>query len=228
MPEWLPRRIRRKDSGGWIHVLLNSPMLPLWSVPREWPGETAFIVAGGPSVANQNLELLRGRKVIAINSSYERVPWADILIFGDNRWFREHRDKILTLSCRLVTVAATANDPKIMRLGKHKPPGMSSDPTRLTMRRTTLSAALNLAALMGCIKIVLLGADGKVGANGRAHHHSPHKWPQVEGCWDVQAEELRTLVDPLKSQGIEVLNASPGSAWDMWPIVSLESACAIG
>ena len=62
--------------------------MTLWSVPRAWPGETAYIVAGGPSVAWQDLGLLRGRRVIAVNSSWEAVPWAAILLFADLRWWQ--------------------------------------------------------------------------------------------------------------------------------------------
>jgi hypothetical protein len=65
----------------------------LWNVTPEWAGETVFIVAGGPSVAAQNLDVLAGRKVIAVNSSYERVPGADVLFFGDCRWWDEHRER---------------------------------------------------------------------------------------------------------------------------------------
>jgi hypothetical protein len=28
--------------------------MSFWSVPQEWIGETAFVVAGGPSAAGQN------------------------------------------------------------------------------------------------------------------------------------------------------------------------------
>ena len=60
-------------------------MKPFWSVPREWPGETAFIVGGGPSVLGQDLDALRGRRVIVINSSVYAVPGADFLFFDDHR-----------------------------------------------------------------------------------------------------------------------------------------------
>ena len=66
---------------------------PFWSVPREWPRQTAFIVCGGPSVLGQNLELLRGRNVIVINSSVYAVPWADYLYFGDWRWWNEDENR---------------------------------------------------------------------------------------------------------------------------------------
>jgi len=68
------------------------PSSEFWTVPRLWPGETVFIIGGGPSVRGQNIEALRGRRVIAINSSYLVAPWADYLIFADERWWAgDHR-----------------------------------------------------------------------------------------------------------------------------------------
>ncbi len=212
----------------------------MWSVPALWPGETVYIVAGGGSVRSQNLELLRDKRVILINSSYERlagfksglsgplIPAADFLIFGDHRWWgnREpnHQKNILGLACKLVTVQSI-NHPKVLRLRKNKPPGLSLDRKSLTMRRTTLSAAINFAAMLSEPKgaIVLIGADGKFGPSGERNHHRPHRWKHIEGCWQRHHDELATLVKPLKEFGVTVLNASPGSAWsDLWQVVSLE------
>ena len=50
--------------------------------------QTVFVVASGPSLADVDLEQLRGLNVIAINRSYEAVPWAEILYFSDARFFR--------------------------------------------------------------------------------------------------------------------------------------------
>ena len=56
-----------------------------WSIPPEWTGETAFLLGGGPSLKGFNAECLRGRRVIAINNSWELAPWADVLYFCDEK-----------------------------------------------------------------------------------------------------------------------------------------------
>lgn len=195
----------------------------LWTATAEWPGETAFIVAGGPSVAEQNLDLLRDRKVIVINSSYERVPWADFLYFGDSRWWNEHKANLAEFKGRIVSTAPSATgDKRVLMMRKNRPPGLSDNRQELTCRRTSLAAAINLAAHLGAKRIVLLGADGRLGNGGQSHHHVPHKWGLRDDCFDQQREDLQSLVKPLAKRGIEVLNASPGSALPFWPIVSLE------
>ena len=89
-------------------------MSAFYPVPREWPGETVFIVGGGPSVLGVDLEALRGRRVIAINSSVYAVPWADILYFGDWRWWHEPENKAAVASFpgRVVTTSRMVAEAK--------------------------------------------------------------------------------------------------------------------
>src|SRR6266404_2056010 len=78
-----------------------------WTVTPEWQGETAFLICGGPSVLDQNIDLLRGRKVMVVNSSCYRIPWADILFFGDERWGREYSEAVDAFRGRVVSVRET-------------------------------------------------------------------------------------------------------------------------
>lgn len=199
-----------------------------WSVPREWLGETAFLVGGGPSVLDVDLDLLSGRRVIAINSSYTRVPLADYLAFGDLRWWREHRLPLCDFKGRVVTWREKPEQLKdanreILILEKQLPPGLATLPTRLVFRRTSYSAAINLAVHLGASTIVALGLDGKPARDGRTHHHAPHpaRWVAPADKWLKQAAELKTLVEPLERLGVKLFNASPDSAVPFWPIVNL-------
>src|SRR5262245_43560906 len=101
--------------------------MPYWSVPQEWDAQTVFIVAGGPSVLDVNLELLRGRNVIAINSSVYAVPWAQFLFFGDYRWYAESENRIAVanFSGRVVTTSKLVRDPKVLICRKTEPPGLA-------------------------------------------------------------------------------------------------------
>jgi hypothetical protein len=195
-----------------------------WQVPREWPDETAFIIAGGPSVASQPVELLDGRRVIVVNSSYALVPWAPFLFFGDSRWWGDHAERVLSIfRGRIVTAAAEARpSERLLKLRKQQPPGLAEDTNAVRMRRTSLSGAINLAAHLGAAQIVLLGADGGPDASGRTHHHAPHRWDQLTHCWRDQRSDMETLVAPLAARGIRVINASPGSKLaDLWPVMPL-------
>lgn len=198
-----------------------------WSVPREWEGERAFIVAGGPSAGRVDLDRLRGRKVVVTNSSCIRVPWADYLVFGDIRWHRANRAAVDRFHGRVVAVHAIPDDRRVKRLvntmtDTRRPPRLSFDPSHLALRWTVLTAALNLAFLLGSEDIVLLGADGQVGPNGESHHHAPHPWALREGWQERQHEDLASIAAELKAAGVTVRNASPGSVLPFWPVIDLE------
>jgi hypothetical protein len=198
-----------------------------WRVEREWPGETAFIVGGGPSVLEQDLELLRGRRVIVINSSVFAVPWADFLFFGDWRWWHEPENKaaIAGFAERVVTTSRMVSDSKVLTCRKTNPPGLALARDSLMQKWTSLTAATNLAAhLVGPGgTIVWLGADGKHAADGRTHHHKPHRWPFKLGAYDKQRADLITIIPSLRTLRISLFNASPGTVWvDLAPVVSLQ------
>jgi hypothetical protein len=198
--------------------------MKFWTVPQEWPGETAFIIAGGPSVLEVDLEQLRGRRVILINSSVYCAPWADYLYFGDWRWWDQHKAAAATFAGRVVTVSMACNDLKIHVCRKTKPPGLCFLPDGLMQQWTSLTAATNLAAhLIGSGgSIVWLGADGKHRADGRSHHHKPHQWYSKPNCYGQHHADLLTIVPSLRKMGIAAFNASPGTAWaDVLPVIDL-------
>lgn len=197
-----------------------------WTVPHEWPGECCYIVAGGPSVLEQNLEQLRGRRVIVINSSVHAVPWADVCYFGDWRWWNEPENQaaVASFAGRVVTVSNMVRNPKVLVCRKGKPPGLSHQRDTLMQKWTSLTAATNLAAhLVGRGgTIVWLGADGKAAADGRVWHHKPHRWGPKPNRYDRHRADIATMVEPLRLMGITLLNASPNSAYaDLCPVVSL-------
>lgn len=198
-----------------------------WSVPREWPGETAFIVGGGPSVLQQDLELLHGQNVIVINSSVHAVPWADFLYFGDWRWWNEPENQAAVASFRgrVVTVSRLVSDQKVLICRTAHPPGLELQQDSLMQKYTSLTAATNLAAhLVGSGGIIVwLGADGRIAADGRTHHHKPHRFPCRRDAYDKQHADLVTIVPSLQALKISLYNASPGTAWaDLAPVVKLE------
>jgi len=67
------------------------------TVEREWEGQTAVLLGGGPSLTQEQIALVRtaheaGRvKVVAINDSYLWFPQADLLYAADASWHNAHR-----------------------------------------------------------------------------------------------------------------------------------------
>lgn len=201
-------------------------------IPPIWRGETAFVIGGGSSFGEVDPERLRGRRVVVVNSSWEKLPWADVLFFGDDRWWRHWKKKVVAgFPGHIITTATTAGELRVVKLRNsaarrglvRKPPLIwSTEACSVPMRRTSLLPAMNIAAhLLGMEgRIVLMGADGRA-HGGKSHHHAPHPWPVRPGCWDVQRRDFDEVLPLIKKHPLEVLNASPGSAWaDIWPVVS--------
>lgn len=218
-----------------------------WSVPKIWAGETVFILGGGPSLAGQGTERLRGRRCIAINSSYIRHPFCDYVFSGDQRWLKHKiHNKVLSGDAwhgRVVTYTRSVNWPGLLHLkllappdGKHTGrPVFTNKPIAVCGRHTSFHGAMNMALhLTGAFdprerrsRLVLLGADGGRDSKGRASHHDPHPWPQKEHSWGEQHFDLEMTLNPLADLGVEVLNASPGTHWpDLWPVTSLDEILA--
>jgi hypothetical protein len=201
-------------------------MTAFWTVEREWPGEVIYIIGGGPSVLTQNLERLRGQRVIVINSSVYAAPWADVLFFGDWRWWNEpdNRAAVANFKGRVVTTTRMKTAPKVKVCKKADPPGLAFERDSLMQRWTSLTAATNLAAhLVGRGgAIVWLGADGKITPE-RTHHHKPHPWPHKPGAYDKQHRDLMTIAPSLWQMGVAAFNASPDTAWDdLLPPINLD------
>jgi hypothetical protein len=200
-----------------------------WTVPREWPGEVVYIIGGGPSVLTQDLDRLRGQRVIVINSSVYAAPWADILFFGDWRWWNVNQAAVANFKGRVVTTTKMKTDPKVKVCKKAHPPGLAMQRDSLMQLWTSLTAATNLAAhLVGRGgAIIWLGADGKI-VPDRTHHHKPHPWPHKPGAYDKQYRDLITIVPSLWQMGVAAFNASPGTAWvDLLPLIKLEDVLEI-
>lgn len=184
-------------------------------------------MCGGPSVRKVDLNRLRGRRVIVINSSIHAVPWADVAFFADARWYRvpENRSAVERFSGEVVTLLPTRG-PRLISLRRKYPPGLASNRSSITTLKTSLTGAINVAKHKGVSTIVLLGADGRRADDGATHHHAPHKWSVAPGCWDEHATELSTIVSDLN--GTVVLNASPNSAWGhLFPVMTLDQALEI-
>jgi len=205
-----------------------------WTINPYWLGETVFVVGSGPSILKTNFELIRGRKIICINSSYEIVPFASMVYFGDGRWWTEHKNALNKFPGHVVTCSGLVRSNKVLRIHRMKPTnqetGFQYSREGVASQRTSLQGGMNLAAHLNSNerikgKIVLLGADmGRDPVTNVSHGHKPHKWPPRPGnvTWDEQMRHLKWIVPHLLKLGIEVTNCSATTRIPWWPRMPLE------
>lgn len=186
------------------------------------------MLAGGPSVRDLDLSLLRGFRVIAINRSGATWPDADALFWMDTTFENEHRALIENFAGMRVSNAPGPARWGIRRADAPRGHGDAAEPfccerSKLFRRHTATSGAGNLAVHLGIRRIGLLGVDLDFGADGACHHHapyakhrgkSPEKWRET---WDNHLRELTALAPVMRRIGVEVINCSLKSRLAAFP-----------
>ena len=220
--------------------------IPFWQVEPEWKGETVAILGGGPSLSPGDVNALHGRmRVIAVNNAYWLAPWADILYFSDEAWWCWHHGgtdpkgerhkgdpRYHAFPGRKVALANACTfrrEPAVRILQNYEAnPGLCEIRDGVYTGRSSGYQAINLAAHLGVARILLLGFDMRPVA-GRTHWHMAHKRATTpEDFGNTMLPWFRTLVEPCRARGIEVINCTPGSAIECFPKMTLDEALEIG
>lgn len=212
-------------------------MADFWRVPVLWPGETVAILGGGPSLKTLDLSLLRGKRVIAVNCAY-KLGRFDAVFFGDGAFVQRHApdlpwyDALRVTRCReyldqdWVRVVPQAERPSELNDWPMQIEGISIDPSVICWNSSSGGCAVNLATLLGAKRIVLLGYDMRT-------IETKHNWHDFYPDNDVTAhvddyERFRrpfiAIKRDLDALGIECVNATPGSALTVFPIMTPEEA----
>ena len=197
-----------------------------WSVPPEWYGDTCYILAGGPSLKGFDpFSIPVGGRIIVVNNSFLLCPFADVLYFCDRAWWLQHRTEVEAqfTGQYIVTIAADVGHSKLKRLRSSGLTGLDPDPGFLRHGCNSGYQAICLAYHFGAKRIVLLGYDMHVPPGGETHWHGGHKDTKPDKFAKLLEQNMlprfASLVEPLAAAGVEVVNATPGSALTCWPMV---------
>lgn len=199
-------------------------------IPKIWEKQTAFVLGGGPTL----LECLAGRtldkqNVLGVNAAYTLGAWVDVCWFGDAKFYWWNKDGLDAFAGMKFTYnrgirhgfASVAGQEGIDVVHRGKGRGLDMRVGYVGWNCSSGGSAINLAAQLGATRIVLLGYDMRV-VNGQKNW-LPH---------DEERTKLNPYVNFLrpfgrikqdaKRLGIEVLNATPGSALRKFPFVNLD------
>ncbi len=197
---------------------------------RVWAGETAVIVAGGPSLSlKQVREIGVARahdrcRVIAVSDAVYPCWFADICFSSDAKWWDHHLGVPSFKGQKVSRNCLGRYDVYYLR----ETGDTGFDPTPGTVRHGSNSGhqAVHLAAQLGAGRIVLVAMDFSDGG-ARDHWFGLHR-----GSMDMYSETekwrsaLRVLTAELANREIEVVNASLASTITWLPMTTLESALA--
>lgn len=200
------------------------------TVPKLWPESTIVCLGAGPSLTKADCDYVRGKaRVIAINTSIELAPWADVLYACDKKWWRwAHDDPKRYPNFRRFTglkYALTSESqryPGVVVLRNTGSAGLELKPDGLKNGRNGGYQAINLAVHLGARRILLLGYDMQR-SRGKEHWHGDHP-TRTHSPYTQFRESYTTIVQPLKDAGIEVINCSRETALHAFPEMPLEDA----
>lgn len=204
---------------------LRNPIMPweneIWTPELLFKGETVFCLASGPSLNQADVDKLKGRRVIAVNSSCRLAPWADVLFFTDNGWYEQRKDLVRDWMGLVVSMSRQAKrelddpavrapgaPPRVLRVKgcgdpdaqpRQRPPsgGLPKVPGFPPVGSPEIQQGRNSGATAVSLAIAM-GAACVVllgydcrVVNGREHFHDEYKGPRDLGLY--QNEFLRAF-----------------------------------
>lgn len=196
---------------------------------KDWREHSVVVVASGPSLDQHHLDLVRiartrgAYRVIVTNNTVQRAPWADVAFFGDYLAVQHYRHELGHLSQWW-----TSSRPAAQRFGCNYVEAEVGDGLGqhvLRMNGNTGGMAINLATLWGAERVLLLGFDMRLGDDGRPHWFGNHP----DGLIQTQRfkdwiASMRVIARDADDRGIEIINCTPGSALDCFPLATLRDA----
>jgi len=195
-------------------------------VPPLWKDGAAVIIGGGPSVNQTQIDLVHEAHskgiihVIAINNAYQIAPWADVLYAADRAWWGWHYEES---SKNFQGLRITSSKYAKMKYpdvtwieGEAHDQGLSKRRDSIVQGRIGGYQTINLAVNFGATRILLLGYDMRT-VGGMTHWHGNHPNRQ-RPIWKHRIEHFKNMLPDLKERGIEVINCTPGSALDAFPM----------
>lgn len=197
-------------------------------VPRRWPGGTVVCMASGPSLTVEDIAYVRDKApVIAVNTTYQKVLWADVLYACDAKWWGWHGQQVTESfhGLKYALEKPARHWPGVTVLRKTGVLGLERHPSGVKDGRNSGYQAVNVAYhLVGRGgRILLLGYDLKVGPHGEEHHHADHP-NRSRARYEPYVRAFRSIAGPLQEAGVSVINCSRRTALTMFPRLTIQEA----
>ena len=172
-------------------------------------------------MTKDDVNLLKGQKVIAINDNYLLAPWADVLYACDPIWWTWHNERPELKAFQGQKWTQNESwDPDEKRIVEQHHAlrwidskcemGLSTDPAYIHQGSNSGIQAINLAYHFGARRIVLLGFD-MMETGGKAHWFGEHpnkshpKFSNLLKFYQHVSEQAPTI-------GLEIINATRETA----------------
>lgn len=170
------------------------------------------VLATGPSLTADQVEHVRqahveGRcKAVAVSNAYQLAPWADALVSNDRNWWNVHPDAVNFAGKKFAGVAM------------HRIQELPASGGYVSGTNSGLQG-MRVAQMLGATKILLLGFD----MHGD-HYFGKHPHPLRN---TAPARFLSFIKQFDGWRGCAVVNCTPGSALQRFPMSTIEQELAV-
>lgn len=196
--------------------------------------KTIACLATGPSLTPADCDYVRGKAdfVIAINDAWKLAPWADVLFSSDRHWWRHYKGvpgfagQKIGIGSGIRKANSFHSHPDIDVYTNTGYSGLDTRPRCLRNGRNSGYAALNLAVLFGATKIVLLGYNMSHAHGAHYFGDHPNGLTQNAGLYPGFRRTFDSMVEPLQAHGVEVINCTPLSSLQTFPVRDLRDVLA--
>jgi hypothetical protein len=197
-------------------------------------GQSATVVGGGPSLKGFDFNQLLGKpNIITINAAFKYVPFADACFSEDVRFIEKFGNELNEFPGKVIWHCLKGVDPErgwkacpkvtiIRELRDDK--YWSKDLSSLSYSSNSAVGAINLAEILGCDPIYVLGLDCRADGMFMGNFHTDY--PQGWEVGAIQAENWRSdfehwVAPNCKSRIVNVVNTAYESAIQCWDKISL-------
>jgi hypothetical protein len=183
------------DSGA---AVLEADYRPSWN-GVAWPGATVVCIASGPSLTSAQCEAVRQWRNARWRMYHDEASRA----FAGEFWTQD--EELFGSGYGMLRYSA------VRLIASEKAPGLSRRPGVIHQGQNSGYQVVGLAHQAGAHRIVLLGYD--MHDRGGSHWHGNHP-PGLHSLpsFDEWLVNFQVLARDLDSEGIEVINCTPGSA----------------
>lgn len=177
----------------------------------KWKG-TVWCVASGPSLTADDIEKLRGQRVICVNTTVRLAPWSDAMYAGDSTWWRANKNDWQNHQGLKFTInRSAAQEFNLIHVPFRNDPGLGKE--ILHGGSNSGYQAVNLAYLLGAERICLLGYDMQP-TYGETHWHGDHEKTTNphSGSYKNWRDKFARLHQDLVTEGIPLINCTRETA----------------
>lgn len=197
------------------------------AVEKLWPGETFVLLGCGPSLTQADVDYCRGRaRIIAVNTAFRMAPFADVIYGADAIFWTAHKGVPGFTGLRYA-VEKDAARWGVTVLGLTGAEGLELNPNALKTGQNSGYQALNLSVHLGAARVILLGYNMQQVKGREYFAGDDHTFKDRSSPYGDFLKRFYTIVKPLQSLGIEVINCTPDSALKCFPMMPLRQALAV-